>query len=818
MPVTIIPDTGANNIYVNADTGRALIVTTGPNVLIPDHNALQGKQGGESNQYYHLTSAEYANLATGQVVRPQDTGIFATFDYVDEASGVLQANIDSISNITGDFYLRSNPSGYITGVDLSNYAEISYVNLASGELNSKIDEINSHSGDYYPNDNPSGFITGVDLGDYAEISYVEDVSGILNGRIGELESNTGNYYLNSNPSGFITGIDLSDYVTGDVVRPSETGQFYPNSNPSGFITGVDLSNYYTESEIDSKLSNTGEWNDAYSWGDHSVEGYVTGDVVRPQETGNFYTRDNPSGYITGVNLDSYATISFATGISGQLQNQITNLDNNTGLYYLNSNPSGFVTGSVVRPSDTGLFYPSSNPSGYISASNVVANYVALTGNQVISGVKDFVSGVSIGGNLTVDSDTLFVDSVTNRIGIGTTNPLATLSIGSGSLVDANLQVQISTAGSNTEANYSVNKNGQYGFLLGYKNNAVIGSIGSQSGGYMRQVTTDPFFIIVDNTRISTAWLSSGAVGFGGNITNATTLAGANMVLTSAGNLGVGTTLPTAKLHVEGSALITNDLTLLGSSRPTSAASGIPSATSLMTRDDVTFDPFWGLGLMYKNLATPALATSGTTGATAMQISGDRWVNILTGSANSGWARATIARGITTNTAGSGGGIGFGSKIGFAVVGFINRSSYTGDFHVFRIVVGSDQTPVAYGADPVTYRSFGLECRSSGTAHEMRAFGHNGTSITYSSWVNTGLPNDILRTRLRLSVESDGLGNITATMIHNQSTRARITATCSGGPTTSGALAQSYVDLQVANSTTATANLGAVFYDHLIYAY
>lgn len=38
-----------------------------------------------------------------------------------------------------------------------------------------------------------------------------------------------------------SAVDLSPYVTGEVVRPSETGAFYAASNPSGFITGVDLS-------------------------------------------------------------------------------------------------------------------------------------------------------------------------------------------------------------------------------------------------------------------------------------------------------------------------------------------------------------------------------------------------------------------------------------------------------------------------------------------------------------------------------------------------------------------------------------------------
>jgi hypothetical protein len=152
---------------------------------------------------------------------------------------------------------------------------------------------------------------------------------------------------------------LSGYVTGSVVRPSETGAFYPTSNPSGYITGVDLSNYSTI---------------PFSTG---ISGYLQNQVTNlNNQTGSYYPRNNPSGYITGVDLSSYATIGFVTGISGYLQPQITNLNNQTGSY---------VTGSVVRPSETGLFitqsqtgqfYAASNPSGFITVedSNAIIGF------------------------------------------------------------------------------------------------------------------------------------------------------------------------------------------------------------------------------------------------------------------------------------------------------------------------------------------------------------------------------------------------------------------------------------------------------------
>ena len=164
-----------------------------------NHNLLAGLQGGSDGQYYHLSSGQYFNLTTGSVVRPSETGAF---------------------------YPRSNPSGYITGLDLSSYSTISFSTGISGHLQNQVTYLNNQTGSYYLISNPSGYITGVDLSSYVTGDVVRP-------------SQTGAFYPSSNPSGFITGIDLSAYVTGAVIRPSDTGAFYPTSNPSGFITVED---------------------------------------------------------------------------------------------------------------------------------------------------------------------------------------------------------------------------------------------------------------------------------------------------------------------------------------------------------------------------------------------------------------------------------------------------------------------------------------------------------------------------------------------------------------------------------------------------
>jgi hypothetical protein len=66
--------------------------------------------------------------------------------------------------------------------------------------------------------------------------------------------------------------------------------------------------------------------------------------ITTSQTGAFYPTTNPSGY---------AATGYVTGVSGNLQTQISTLNNATGNYVLTS--------------QTGQFYPNSNPSGYISS-------------------------------------------------------------------------------------------------------------------------------------------------------------------------------------------------------------------------------------------------------------------------------------------------------------------------------------------------------------------------------------------------------------------------------------------------------------------
>jgi hypothetical protein len=242
---------------------------------------------------------------------------------------------------------------------------------------------------------------------------------------------------------------------------------------------------------------------------------------------------------------------------------------------------------------------------------------------------------------------------------------------------------------------------------------------------------------------------------------------------------------------------------------------MPSATDLLTRNDVGMESFFNLGQVFRPHPTPSFASSGA-GSIASTIAGDRWINLNSGTANNGWGRATIARGVTTVPAASGAGISFARPLGVSIILFLGLSSATDNGNVFRLRFGSDQTPTPDGSDPVSYRSFGIEIKARGTTHDWRVYAHNGTSITYSAWANTGFPINLSGTRIYASVISNGSGSI-AGYLGSDGSRSLSQLTISGGPTTTGAAAQAFVDVHIANSSTTITGAGAFVLDAMIYS-
>jgi hypothetical protein len=110
-------------------------------------------------------------------------------------------------------------------------------------------------------------------------------------------------------------------------------------------------------------------------------------------------------------------------------------DNAATLSYTAGNIQVILNGVVLDPSD----YTATNGTSVVLASgaalNDVLNIYAFTSFTVADTVSastggTFSANVTVTGDLTVDTNTLYVDSTNNRVGIGTSLPLGPLHISS----------------------------------------------------------------------------------------------------------------------------------------------------------------------------------------------------------------------------------------------------------------------------------------------------------------------------------------------------------------------------------------------------
>lgn len=410
----ILNRTGDNGIVTISLDGRYSTIdsTTGISGYLQNQISainivpLQNATGNLNTRVLSLES-QTGNYVTGNVVRPSDTGIF---------------------------YPTSNPSGYITGVNLSNYATVSNLTGTSGFLQTQISSLTSQTGSYitnsqtgafYPRSNPSGYITGVDLSSYQTISSSTGISGFLqsqinaidltplrtatgnlNTRVLSIENQTGNFVLKNTTGAFIT--------TG-----AADARFYPlSSNPSSYLVASDIAS----------LASTG-----YVTG---ISGYLQSEInILNSTTGLLYPRSNPSGYITGVDLSSYA-----------LQNSVNAINSQSGQWITGYNKS--ITGLSFAGTDTKTLTLYSQDGASLSANftdlqgtgGSASNVVYLTGDQNISGVKNFYSrptvgstGVILSGEFIPIIKEVYIDAGAMLTGISGATP-STISISNSGIV------------------------------------------------------------------------------------------------------------------------------------------------------------------------------------------------------------------------------------------------------------------------------------------------------------------------------------------------------------------------------------------------
>ena len=184
-----------------------------------------------------------------------------TGDYLTKASAdtIYQPIGDYLTTAdSGNFYpMEGNPSGFLTGVDLSDYYKKNETS-SKQEIGDVINEINNNitnlSGKYYPlTSNPSGYLTAhQDISDKLDVTAFTAYTATAQGT--EYSAGENINITNHIISGKDWSAEIENATTGKLDATAfNSGDFYPmTGNPSGFITGVDLSNYYKKNETSSK--------------------------------------------------------------------------------------------------------------------------------------------------------------------------------------------------------------------------------------------------------------------------------------------------------------------------------------------------------------------------------------------------------------------------------------------------------------------------------------------------------------------------------------------------------------------------------------
>jgi hypothetical protein len=208
---------------------------------------------------------------------------------------------------------------------------------------------------------------------------------------------------------------------------------------------------------------------------------------------------------------------------------ITKGGNGEGIYVNKTSGTGNAVTIVGTLSATTLVKNGGTSSQFLKADGSIdSNFYALVSslNNYLPTQGGTLTGALVGtsatfsGDLTIDTNTLFVDSTNNRVGIGTTTPAINLHVkGSGAYAGVRADNTGTTGG---------------GFFAAYQNGSQIGIVGV-SGAVLG--TTGSDLAIFSETGKSILFMPNGTG------TEA-------MRVNSNGNVGIGTTSPGAKFHVK----------------------------------------------------------------------------------------------------------------------------------------------------------------------------------------------------------------------------------------------------------------------------
>ena len=335
------------------------------------------------------------------------TGISGSAIKAHEYTGINPVTVDNTADTISVEHRTLCVDSTMTAYTTGDSAVIG-VNVAGLDISSKMDA--SASSLFYPMDNPSGFVTGVDLtpyqltadmsayqlsGDYAynsSVSSKADASSLssyqptsamsayateswTSGEISaKLDVTASSLFLTSLPADLAYTSDVASAVSGKLDASASSG-FYPmTGNPSGFLTAhQSLAGLATEEYVDSAVSSK---LDATAY-----------------DSAEFYTTSNPSGFVDSAYVES--------AVSGKQDSLTFAYNEDSAISSINGSAlAGGGGAQVVTSITTGGYGVREINDMVINASHMVLGAAAAnnTSNVVRLGDESYGAGVFLSGS------------------------------------------------------------------------------------------------------------------------------------------------------------------------------------------------------------------------------------------------------------------------------------------------------------------------------------------------------------------------------------------------------------------------------------
>lgn len=300
------------------------------------------------------------------------------------STGTVTGVSSNTGQLTGAFYpLRSNPSGYATTGLLGAYATTANLKSTGAYLQVWTDT------NYYPRTNPSGYISSgqVSLNNVVYTSGDQDITGNKHFKDGlDIGDSPFTFFSAKNNRVFV---DVAEANDGFIVKADTNACNYLRvDGDKGYVYLHD-----NNAELADRRVGVGTESPKYRF---DVSGAGAFSIV----------------YISGQPILNSGGQLMITGARILTTADASSFTSSGNFYPLNSNPSGYIDSG-----QTGLFYPTANPSGFVSATQtglLKNTFVTLTGNQTITGIKNFTSATYL-PNIQSPSGNLLIRAGLNAI-------------------------------------------------------------------------------------------------------------------------------------------------------------------------------------------------------------------------------------------------------------------------------------------------------------------------------------------------------------------------------------------------------------------